>query len=176
MNQRERTLMLAIIVMVALLGNFYLAKRYMDSYKQKVQKLADIESSQDRYQSSATVAAGIKDEIDWLEKSEPEPSTYQQTQSDLESFLSNTSKNIGFSTYAQKLIPLEGAGGEYERVKIEISAKATEAQIYQWLVNIHQPDKFRALTYLRLIPSNGDDGMVVCTITAEQWLVAAESE
>ena len=49
--------------------------------------------------------------------------------------------------------------------------KGDQQQIFQWLVKIHQPENFRALTYLKLEADKKEEGVVVCHIIADQWLV-----
>ncbi|MFT5883053.1 MAG: hypothetical protein ACI9FG_001563, partial [Crocinitomicaceae bacterium] len=51
-------------------------------------------------------------------------------------------------------------------------------QIYKWLVDIHQPEEFRAVTQIVMKPTAkvDDDGFITCTLTAEQWLIASNPD
>ena len=83
-------------------------------------------------------------------------------------------RNSPYSTTpnGQKLIkPKEGEQTEtiFQRVQIQISARATEKQIYQWLINIHQPEKVRILNYLKLSPPTDDSNLINCQIIADHY-------
>jgi hypothetical protein len=176
MNKREKSLLTMILVMVVLFAHIWGIKWYLNTSNQKQKEVNELGIRAASYRDSVNTAAMISDEIDWLAAHEPQPSTVEQTESDLLRFLEQSSSKIGVTSRGPKLIPVENDGGMYRRVKIEISANGTEEQIYQWLVAIHQPKAFRAVTQILLKPVPKDETMVSCTLTAEQWLIEKEVE
>lgn len=176
MNKREKTLLMVILVMVVLLAHIAGIKWYMSSYQAKQQGVNELGIRAASYRSSAETGEMIADEIQWLSEHEPDPSTFEDTESELLKFLVQSSSTLGITARDQKLIPLEDSGQKYRRVKIEISANGTEEQIYKWLVAIHQPEDFRAVTQIVMQPVSKDDGLIACTLTAEQWLIEKEEE
>lgn len=174
MNKREKSLFTMIVLMIVVLGAFWGIKTYMTHLSDKQAELARLESKAMLYRSSDAIAAQIKDEVEWLAANEPEPATYGEVQSELVKFLNDSGNTAGFTATNPKLIPLEDDGGKYRRVKVQITATAKEEQIYKWLVDIHQPTKFRAVTQILMKPSPQDEENIICTLTAEQWLIDAE--
>lgn len=174
MTRREKSMFIMILVMVAVFGHFWVAKKYIAASDKKDSQISKLESKASLYRSSASTSELIMDEVEWLKQYEPKPSTYGETQSELVKFLNDAGKQLGFTPVKPRLIQLEDDGGKYRRVKVQITATATEEMIYQWLVNIHQPTKFRAVTLINLKPTPKDDEKITCTLTAEQWLVDAE--
>ncbi|MGJ8671572.1 hypothetical protein [Rubritalea sp.] len=176
MNKREKSLLTMILVVVVLFAHILGVKWYMSTYRQKEQTVNDLGIRAASYRSSTETASSIADEVEWLSENEPEPSTLENTESDLLKFLESSSSKLGISAKDQKLIPLEDSGEVYRRVKIEVTANGSEEQIYEWLVAIHQPTEFRAVTQILLKPVSNDDSLVSCTLTAEQWLIEKEAE
>ena len=174
MNKREKSLLMMILVIVGLFAHIGGIKWYLSNYREKEQKVLELGARAASYRASADSAAEIADEIEWLAKNEPAPSTVENTESALLKFLESSSSQIGITARDQKLIPIEDDGGVYRRVKIQISASGTEDQIYQWLVAIHQPEKFRAVTQILFKPVPKEEELISCTLTAEQWLIEKE--
>lgn len=174
MNKREKSLLTMILVMVVLFAHIWGVKWYLSTYRQKEQVVNDLGIRAASYRSATDTSAMIEDEVAWLTKFQPEPSTLEDTESALLKFLESSSGELGISAKDQKLIPIEDSGELYRRVRIQISANGTEEQIYRWIVAIHQPEAFRAVTQILLKPVPKDETMVSCTLTAEQWLVEME--
>ncbi|MFC5050018.1 hypothetical protein ACFPK9_05280 [Rubritalea spongiae] len=176
MNKREKSLLTMILVMVVLFAHILGIKWYMTAYRQKEQTVNELGIRAASYRSSTETAAMIADEVKWLSEHEPEPSTVESSESELLKFLESSSSEVGLSATGQKLIPIEDSGEVYRRVKIEVSANGTEEQIYKWLVAIHQPTEFRAVTQILMKPVSNDESLVSCTLTAEKWLIEKEVE
>lgn len=174
MNTRERNLLLLILAMVGIFAHVWGAKLYLSKKDEKEQKITNLEIQVNSYRNSAATAEEIKGEMEWLEKHQPVSTTYEKAQSTLEQFLTNSSSSLGFKADNPKLIRIEDEGGKFRRVKIQISATAQEEQLYRWLVEIHQPTLFRAVTQIRMKPTSKDDGTIRCTLTAEKWLIDSE--
>lgn len=171
MNKREKFLLSCIIALVVIVAHFVGANVLIKRYQEKKNELASLTTKAESYRQSDSVAEVIKDEVAWLQKYEPKPSTSQETLSELQAFLMKSADELSLTPYAPKLFQAEEVDGYYRQVKVQISAKGSEEQIYRWMTAIHQPQSFRAVTYMKLQPATDDDQLVVCTVVANQWLV-----
>lgn len=174
MNKREKSLFITIVVMLVVFAHFWGIKKYMAYDKKQQSQVSRLESQVESYRNSSVMAEEIADEVKWLADHEPKPSTYGETQSKLVKFLNESGRANGFDPVKPKLMQLEDTGGKYRRAKVQITATAKEAEIYKWLVDIHQPSKFRAVTQIVMKPTPKDDETITCTLTAEQWLIDAD--
>ena len=174
MNKREKSLFITIVILVVLFAHFWGVKKFMTYENEKKNLVAQLESQAASHSNSAAVAEAIADEVEWLSANEPTPSSYGETQSNLVKFLNDSGRANGFEPVQPKLIPIENSGGKYRRVKVQITATAKETEIYKWLISIHQPSKFRAVTQILMKPTAKDDENIICTLTAEQWLIDSE--
>jgi len=177
MNKREKTMLFMIAGMVLVFAHVWGIKQYLTSYREKESTAMDLAAKVQSYSRSTTTAEMIADEKAWLAQYEPEPSTFGEQQSKLLAFLNSSGAENGFTPVKPQLSPMVDTGGKYQRTKIQIQATATEEQIYQWLVDIHQPSEFRAVTQVVMRPTSksDEDGLIICTLTAEQWLIDSET-
>lgn len=175
MTKREKTLgvsfLLVILAIVLVLAASFIKKQRAG----QVEKLNGLKANVYTYSMMEDSAHLIDEEVSWVNKHSPSVISFEDAQTDLQNFLVSSSRRLGFSPYSQELIKRQDtdeANAIYQRVKIQISARATERQIYQWLVGIHQPKKMRILSYLRLSPPINDSNLINCQIIAEQYIVA----
>lgn len=143
--------------------------------KKRASQLAELDGLKTTYRNYSMMgptAAIINEEVEWVNEHAPPVKSFQNAQTDLQNFLTSSSKALGFDPDAQKLLTLQDDDlneGMYQSVKMQITARATEKQIYQWLVEIHQPEKMRILSYLKLTPPDKDSQLINCEIIAEQY-------
>ena len=170
-------MLLLITGIVLLLAHVWGIKQYLTIYRGKEGEAMALAAQAVSYKNSTSNAELVAEEVAWIDKYEPKPSTFGNEQSKLLEFLNSSAASIGFTPVKPQLSPMIDTGGKYLRTKIQIQATATEDQIYQWLVDIHQPTEFRAVTQIVMRPTAkvDDDGLIVCTLTAEQWLISSES-
>ncbi len=168
-------LMIAGIVLV--FAHVWGGKQYLTCYNDKEGKAMALAAQSLSYKNSASNAQLIAQEVAWIDEHEPKPSSFGEEQSKLLAFLNSSGVKHGFTPAKPQLSAMIDSDGKYQRTKIQIQATATEDQIYEWLVEIHQPTAFRAVTQLVIRPTSkvDDDGLIICTLTAEQWLINSES-
>jgi hypothetical protein len=173
MTKSEKTLGFSLLLILIVIAHV-LAGVFLKTQRAKqMAELDAFEADLITYSMMGSAAQLIKEEVTWVNQHTPPATSFQNAQTDLQNFLISSSKDLGFSPYAQKLItPVEEdeSGAMYQRVKIQIAARATEKQIYQWLVTIHQPKKMRTLSYLKLSPPANDTNLINCQIIAEQYI------
>lgn len=166
-----------IVGIVLVFAHVWGIKQYLTSYREKEGEAMALAAQSQSYKNSSSNAQMIAEEVAWIDQHEPKPSTFGAEQSKLLAFLNSSGAKYGFTPAKPQLSAMVDTDGKYQRTKIQIQATATEDQIYNWLVDIHQPTAFRAVTQLVIRPTSkvDDDGLVVCTLTAEQWLINSES-
>ncbi|GAA5496873.1 hypothetical protein Rhal01_03061 [Rubritalea halochordaticola] len=174
LSDRERKMGVAVIAIIVVFGHVFGSKKLVDAFNAKKAELAKLEQEA-RVLVEGGDTEGILEDKQWLAEHEPEPQTYEDVQTELQKFLETSCTQSGLTPFGVELkkdIDAElGLFGNYRRVRIQISAKGDQQQIVQWLVKIHQPENFRALTYLKLEADKKEEGVVVCHIIADQWLV-----
>jgi hypothetical protein len=111
--------------------------------------------------------------MEWVNTHQPRPSDYQTVQSALVSLVETEAKTAGLTFKNQRPLGRDTEHANYHRVKTQISLTGTEKDLYNWLCRISEPEKFRAITFLRLSPNKEDDSKIDCTAIAEQWFVPA---
>lgn len=183
MTKREKTLglyFLAVVIVAAHLWGFNKWQTQKKVQQERVSSLsADIESF-DLMDQSALVTL---DEVNWVNEHPAPVMNFQEAQSELLEFLVSSGKSHGFTPVGEHLFktvdedlinePTDGDTVDkphFQRVKIQISAKATEEQIYKWLVEIHQTQKMRIVSELKFTPDQDGSQEIKCDIIAEQFI------
>ncbi|WP_156817087.1 hypothetical protein [Rubritalea marina] len=175
-TQREKRLMVAVGVLVAILAHVWVAQAIMQSYAKKKSTISSLESRIGQYKNSDNVKKVIADEMQWVADHEPEPIDFEQQQSQLLEFLSNSAADQSIVPTKPELSPQKDLGGKFQRCKIQLEAEAGESQLYRWLVKVHKPSEFRAVTSIKLKadPKDRASGLLTCTLGTEQWLIDIE--
>lgn len=115
----------------------------------------------------------VTDQMDWLAKHEPEPSSPQDVQTKLQQFADSKATANGLTIKSQKPVPTDTTGPNYHRSKFLFVVSGQEDALYRWFDQLNVPDQFRATTQIRLSPNTQDDTKIDCTATIEQWFVPA---
>ncbi len=174
MTKREKTLISVLLVAVIIMVHFYFGYKYKQSRALHLSELEELQTKIETYRMIDANAELTKDEIEWVNQYSPAVESFQNTQTNLLNFLASSSKTLGFTASVKKLTPesdMDYSESYYRTVKVQLSARATEKEIYQWLVQIHQPEKMRVLAYLKLSPPTNDSNLINCQISVEQYFV-----
>lgn len=171
MSPREKKLLIffltAIFAVVNLFGFQWLQskqKLVKDEILAKEAILAAADSAQ-------TAKEVFIQEIDWLEDNTPEPKEGELVPSQLENFVTTEATSAGLTVVRPKIHDNDETGVYYDRARFEISVSGNEASLYRWLVRLHSPKDFRAITALRLSPNREDDALIDANAQIEQWFV-----
>lgn len=173
MSPREKKLLIFFALggfaILNLLGYKFYAdqKQKIDAaHMRAVGQLKTAEMTSANRDSVATV-------MEWVNAHQPRPSDYQTVRSALVSLVETEAKTAGLTFKPQRQLDPDTEHANYHRVKAQISVSGTEQALYNWLCRIAEPDKFRAITYLRLSPNKEEESKIDCTAIAEQWFVPA---
>lgn len=172
MSDREKKLLIffaigGFAILNFLAFNFAMGKR-AEVNRQRIAAEGQLAIADVARKSSEEVA----DQMDWLEKHEPEPVASQDVQTKLLQFASAEATAAGLTTKTQKPLPTDQTPGKtYHRVKFQFVVTGTEDSLYRWFDHINDPNLFRAVTQILLSPNKQDDTKIDCTATVEQWFI-----
>ena len=173
MTKREKYLGGILLLILVVIAHVFAGVYFKKKQANQIAELDELKTTYKSYSLMGDTADLINDEVKWVSQHAPPNKSFQQAQTDLQNFLTSSSKEIGFEPETQKLLTLqdeEVSDSMFQSIKIEIAARATEKQIYQWLVEIHQPEKMRILSYLKLSPTTKNSNLIYCQIIAEQYI------
>ncbi|MGB1130299.1 MAG: hypothetical protein ACPG4K_09620 [Haloferula sp.] len=174
MNAREKRLLMglgaAIFLMGTLFGFKFLTGK-QDAAKAEIRKL---ESRLDTVRILSEEQESLAEDVDWLAKNQPAPKEGELAPSQLEALVTRMATAAQLSVDKPKILPnIEGAGF-YDRARFQISVSGMEEPLYRWLVQMHSPKDFRAVTALRLYPNREDDTKIDAVVTVEEWFTPAQ--
>ena len=176
MSKREKTLLsillTAFVVMLVLFG-----------YKWLSTKKAAIKTEIETLEATLDVATAAEDarsrvaaEETWLAKHTPEPKEAELAPSRLESFTTAEAKRAGLTVKVPRILENDTSGVHYERARFQITVTGRENLLWTWLVKLHSPTEFRAVTQLQLSPNREDDTLIDAQVQVEEWFVPKSAE
>jgi hypothetical protein len=117
----------------------------------------------------------VTDEMNWLAEHEPEPAEEQTVQTNLRQFAATEAENGGLviKPSGQKDLGIDKSGLRYHRAKFEFTVTGTELAFYAWVAKLQIPTEFRAVTYMRLLPSHDSETKIEAVLIIEQWFIPA---
>lgn len=169
MSNREKKLLtfllVALAVVVALFG-----------YKWITAKKAALRAEIERHELTLDVAAAaeeargqIAEEEQWLENHLPEPKEAELAPSALQTFVTTEANRAGLTVKSVRILENNHDGVYFVRARFLISVTGREASLWRWLVSLHNPNEFRAVTTLLLSPNREDDTLIDAEVQVEEW-------
>lgn len=177
MITREKKMMYMLVV-IALAGlSLILYSSYKKKYTKLSKELKTLTQEVAVQENLLTQSADWQHAYDWFQTNSPEMKNVQDAQNEL------LNQSLAASQQAKLLLsPSKPANylpaieeGEYPQVKISIGFSATEPALFQWLTKMNAPEKFRAVSRLRIEPHITDKSMVNVEAIVSQW-IAKENE
>lgn len=178
MSSREKKLLIFFLTAIFAVVNMF-GFQWLQTKRQAVQVeigaheaiLADADAAQ----KSREV---IVQEIDWLEDNTPEAKEGELVPSQLQNFVTTEATRAGLTVVlgGEKIHDNDETGVHFNRARFEIKVSGNEAALYRWLVRLHSPRDFRAITSLLLNPNREDDTLIDARVQVEQWFVPILAE
>ena len=173
MSSRERNLLLALLAMVFVGGNLLAYKRWYEPRMVRLESLIrQKEEEAERDGGVGNTVDALQNDIDWLTEKEPAPTRAANVKTELaalatreasNSNLTVEKKNFGTSITDEKL--------NYHLARYSMTVSGSEQNIYNWINAVHEPEKFRAVTYTKIIVLPDDATKARCSIFLDQWYV-----
>jgi len=174
MNPREKRLLILLLAALFVVANA-LAVRWIGQKRDDFRNAAaaattTIEGAAFAEQQRQTV----EDEVAWLEENQPQPKEGELVPSELERLATSAAQRWSLSVVQPEI--LDSVGGEFfERARLQIKVSGAEASLYRWLVEMHNPEQFRAVREMQLSPNREDDTQIDATILIEQYYVPKDA-
>ena len=176
MSEREKKLVLLFGLVAFALLNVFAIKTFKDYKKKIAARLADAEAKVEVAGAYNTKYDTVADQMDWLTDNLPEPKMGPSVRSQLEQYATNQAKAASLEVKRTRMLDEDTTGSRFHRARVEYEVTGTEASLYRWLSKLYMPEKFSAITHLRLSPNTADDTKIDCKVTAEQWYLPLTGE
>ncbi len=171
MNDREKKLIFILFGGAFFIVNIFLFSSYTEAKQKKeiqLKKNADelalkkkeIGESDDRIS-----------EIEWLIDNGPKEGVHAEVRADLVNFAEKSALRAGVST-KKRPSPLPenpDEDGSYSTARVEMLVNARDPEFYRWLIELQDPQKGRAVTFLHIKPQRDDNTRVECELVLTQW-------
>jgi hypothetical protein len=173
MSDREKKLLTLLLVAGFLIVNFFLYSLYI---QKKTLYASDLDAAKGRLQQAIAFSESsnqLAEQMEWLAQNEPERSTYQDTQNDLQQFAETQAQNFGLTIKSQEFPPTDDSGVYYHRAQVKFNLTGKEDALYKWLDAINDPAAFRTAYHINLKPNSQEDTLIDCSATLSQWFPPA---
>lgn len=171
MSDRERKLLIFFGVAIFLVANFFaysLISKKQQEVASEVTKLEGVIREAEEFEA---MEAQVRDEMQWLEDREPEPVEAEPVGPKLEQFANARATSAGLTVKKRTILPDDETGPSYWRARVEMQVSGMEQALYRWLSQLQDPNRFRAVTALRMSPNREDDTLIDANVVVEEWFI-----
>ena len=173
MTPRERNLLILLVAMAFLAVNLLGYKMWYEPKMAQMQaSMEAAEVKADANEGMGNILEAVKADKDWLERTEPQPSSVGLMKTKIQQLAENEAVRFGLT------VKKKGFGSDivdpslyYHRARYDIEVNGSEASIYRWLDRLHNPNDFRVVTFVRMNPQRDDATRADCQIYLDQWFV-----
>lgn len=173
MSEREKKLLMLLLIAGFLIVNFFLYSFYT---QKKTLYANDLNSAKARLQQAIAFSESsnqLSEQMVWLAQHQPEPASYQDVQNKLQQFAETQAKSFGLTIKSQELLPTDESGIHYHRAQVKFNLTGQEEALYKWFDAINDPAAFRTTYQIRMSPNAKEDTLIDCSATLSQWFPPA---
>lgn len=175
MNDREKRLLIALGTALFAVVTLYGFKTITAKKSAVEAEIRGLETRLDGLIMLDRTREAMMDDVTWLEENQPEPKEGELAPSKLENLVTQAATQAGLSVNRPKILPNIEDVGFYDRARFQVSVSGQETGLYRWLVQMHSPKDFRAVTSIRLSPNREDDTKIDVVATIEEWFTPKEA-
>lgn len=179
MSEREKRLLILLLGALFIVLNLGVyAKVYVPKLEQAKATLDSANARVEQAQINLESRSVYEEDMAWLAKNEPKPTTAQRVQTQLQQVVANYARSSGLTIPdgGQRLQETVGDPAlSYHRARIRVLLQGTEQQLYTSLVRLHSPREFRAVTFLRVNPQKSEPTKIDAEVMVEQWFVPTDN-
>ena len=171
MNSREKTLIFVLFGVAFFVINIFLFTSFQSAMQKKrsqldvgAKKLKLMEADLATWESKA-------DDVEWLMNNQPVVGVHGNIGAELAAFTEKAANKHGVSL-SKRPSPQRAdteETGAYRSARAKVVANAMDGQLYNWLVELQDPELNRAITFLRISPQRDDPTRVDCELEVTQW-------
>jgi len=176
MNTREKRLLIALGTALFAVVTLYGFKWVTAKQDAITAEIRGLETRLDGLIMLDRTRESMMDDVDWLAKNQPAPKEGELAPSQLENLVTQAATQAGLSVNRPKILPNIEDEGFYDRARFQVSVSGMEDGLYSWLVQMHSPKDFRAVTAIRYSPNREDDTKIDVVATIEEWFTPAPTE
>jgi hypothetical protein len=178
MSEREKKLLYLFAVAGVILLGFWGFSTFQTYKLDLTRKLDKAKGDLETAKMAISSRDAIIEEIEWLTTNEPQPRASLQVPGEMEKLADTEALRSGMSVKNKKILPTLEAGTEgnlahYSIAQVEFQVTGTEEKLYNWFYAMHDPEKFRAISNISLMPNKEDDTLIDCNVIFDQWFIAA---
>ena len=171
MNSREKTLLFVLFGVAFFVINIFLFTSFQSAMQKKrsqldvgAKKLKLMEADLATWESKA-------DDVEWLMNNQPVVGVHGNIGAELAAYTEKVANKHGVSL-SKRPSPQRAdteETGAYRSARAKVVANAMDGQLYNWLVELQDPELNRAITFLRISPQRDDPTRVDCELEVTQW-------
>jgi hypothetical protein len=171
MNSREKTLIFVLFGVAFFVINIFLFTSFQSAMQKKrsqldvgAKKLKLMEADLATWESKA-------DDVEWLMNNQPVVGVHGNIGAELAAYTEKVANKHGVSL-SKRPSPQRAdteETGAYRSARAKVVANAMDGQLYNWLVELQDPELNRAITFLRISPQRDDPTRVDCELEVTQW-------
>lgn len=178
MSTRERNLLILLVSMAFIGVNFVAYNMWYQPKMKAMQNARKAAESQVKFNEfEASLGSDVEAERAWLERFEPEPSSIGRMKTKIQQLAENEAIRAGLQVKRKDFgTDVIDPSLTYHRARFQIEVNGIESSIYRWLDRLHNPNEFRAVTYVRLNPQRDDNTRADAEVYLDQWFVPESTE
>lgn len=170
MSSREKRLLILFLSAIFLMANVFGFKWLQSKRNELGSSIAAARGTLSTAETVALQQESAREEFQWFQKHLPESMEGDLVPSRLQTEVSGLATRAGLTVTRPSIEPTI-PGNHFNRAQFQINVSGNEQALYRWLVQVHSPKDFRAVTALRLSPNREDDTLIDAAVTVEQWFV-----
>lgn len=177
MSDKEKKLLIVFLSLLFLVVGALGVVKYVQLRSNMIEKKAILVQELDVAKLADSTHAALATEKEWLKKNEPSVTDYDLARGELRKFVENASKKFGFDTKTMRITDGYVTREHYAILQVtERAENITQEQMIQWLLTLHDPEKFRSVVDLTVIQDQKEPGNVRCDVTVQQWVVEGKTD
>jgi len=171
MSDREKKLLAVLLIALFIIAN---SIGFTKFYSQKINQAKLRKATAEAQYRQAELILQQKDDwgntVNWLKRAEGKPTTYQDANASLQSYLKKSADRRGLETRKEDILdPVRSEN--YHRVRVRYKVNGVEKEIQQWILDIHRPQQLQVITKFDVQPQKNDTTRADCEVEVEKWFV-----
>jgi len=172
LEKREKTLLLATVLLVVVLGGLFGYNQYNASMNSLRLDLVQLKLDAERAEKSVLKDAELSEDKEWLSENEPPEMEYEDLLTQLKERVEKCANEVGVgSDNLRNVDPIrvDDEMQNYRRAQFSFEVQTNEALLKDLLLSLHSPKESRAVIYVESNRATGDTSQIKTKVLVEQW-------
>ncbi|MFK7912219.1 MAG: hypothetical protein AB8F34_16715 [Akkermansiaceae bacterium] len=171
MNDREKKLLVLLGVAAFVIINIFAFNIYQKGIK-RMKATLNNDGKEIQEKTEALIKADENlDDWDWWIENQPAQGTHGGVGAELATYTERSAGRYGLQI-KRRPSPLRenlSEPGIFSSAKVKVSTNGRDAEMYRWLTDLQDPQKFRSITRLVITPQRDDATRMDCELEISQW-------